>query len=240
MLTVHVVANHCSNADSSPFEREGTHPMDHSLRGVLRAEERPVNRSKISDQRNSDAGLVTRAQQGDAEAFEALFRAHKSKVYSQCLRMTTNVAEAEDLTQDAFLQVFHKLSTFRSDAAFSTWLYRLTKNTVLMHFRKRRLAEVSLDQPSVADSGARSQEYGRVDSLLAKSVERIALGRALRELPQGYRKVFVLHEIKGYDHREIAQRLQCSVGNSKSQLRRAKLKMRELFGFSSAPRTIAE
>lgn len=197
-----------------------------------------MNRSEISDtQRNLDAGLVTRAQQGDEEAFEALFNAHKSKVYSLCLRMTTNVAEAEDLTQDAFLQVFRKLSSFRSDAAFSTWLYRLTVNTVLMHFRRRRLAEVSLDQSSVTDRGAGRKEYSLVDSQLSTSVERIALGRALHKLPQGYRKIFVLHEIKGYEHREIAQRLRCSVGNSKSQLHKAKAKMRELFGFSSASRT---
>ena len=107
----------------------------------------PVNRNRVSyTYQNPDASLVKRAQQGDAEAFEALFRAHKSMVYSVCWRMTTNLAKAEDLTQDVFLQVFRRLSTFRSDAAFSTWLYRLTVNTVLMHFRKKRVEEVSLDQ----------------------------------------------------------------------------------------------
>jgi RNA polymerase sigma-70 factor (ECF subfamily) len=188
-----------------------------------------VNQTTISDtQRKSNAELVMKAQQGDPEAFETLFNLHKAKVYSLCLRMTTNVAEAEDLTQDAFLQVFRKLSTFRNDSAFSTWLYRLTVNTVLMHFRKKRMSEVSLDQPSTADSG-NVKEYGRTDGRLSKSVERIALGRALRKLPQGYRNIFVLHEIQGYDHREIARRLECSVGNSKSQLHKAKMKMRELF-----------
>ena len=109
-----------------------------------------------------DSDLIKRAQQGDSDAFAALFHAHKSRVYSLCLRMTNNTAEAEDLTQDAFMQVFRKLATFRGDSALSTWLYRIAVNTVLMHFRKKSLCQVSLDAPCKVDNGAHDirREYG--------------------------------------------------------------------------------
>jgi RNA polymerase sigma-70 factor, ECF subfamily len=181
-------------------------------------------------QRQSDTDLVRRAQQGDADAFAVLFNAHKAKVYSLCLRMTSNTAEAEDLTQDAFLQVFRKLATFRGDSALSTWLYRVAVNTVLMHFRKKGLRQLSLDEPADQASGAPKREHGKVDDRLSGSVDRIALTRAMKELPIGYRTIFVLHEVKGYEHHEIARLLQCSVGNSKSQLHKAKMKMRDLLG----------
>jgi RNA polymerase sigma-70 factor (ECF subfamily) len=181
-------------------------------------------------QYESDVALVRKAQQGDADAFAALFYAHRPRVYSLCLRMTKNTAEAEDLTQDAFLQVFRKLSRFRGNAALSTWLYRLAVNTVLMHFRKKRLRQVSLDDPSNQDTPIAKREYGSVDERLTGSLHRIALARAIQELPAGYRTIFLLHEIKGYEHQEIARILRCSVGNSKSQLHRARLMMRELLG----------
>jgi len=148
--------------------------------------------------------------------------------------MTSNTAEAEDLTQDAFLQVFRKLSRFRGDSALSTWLYRLAVNTVLMHFRKKGLRQVSLDEPSNQDTRIAQREYSSVDERLTGSLHRIALARAIQELPSGYRTVFLLHEIKGYEHPEIARILRCSVGNSKSQLHRARLMMRELLD-SAAP-----
>lgn len=179
----------------------------------------------------SDAELVKKAQQGDPDAFATLFYTHRPRVYSLCLRMTNNTAEAEDLTQDAFLQVFRKLSTFRGDSALSTWLYRVAVNTVLMHFRKKGLRQVSLDESSNQDTRLLKREYGSVDERLSGSVDRIALARAMQELPAGYRTIFLLHEIKGYEHQEIARILRCSVGNSKSQLHKAKLKMRELLGY---------
>jgi RNA polymerase sigma-70 factor (ECF subfamily) len=179
-------------------------------------------------QYESDIALVRKAQQGDTDAFAALFYAHRPRVYSLCLRMTSNTAEAEDLTQDAFLQVFRKLSRFRGDSALSTWLYRLAVNTVLMHFRKKGLRQVSLDEPSSQDTRLAKREYASVDERLTGSLHRIALARAIQELPSGYRTVFLLHEIKGYEHPEIARILRCSVGNSKSQLYRARLMMREL------------
>jgi len=179
----------------------------------------------------SDADLIRRAQQGEEDAFAALFNAHKAKVYSLCLRMTSNTAEAEDLTQDAFLQVFRKLATFRGDSALSTWLYRVAVNTVLMHFRKKGLRQLSLDEPINPAAGVQKREHGKNDDRLSGSVDRIALTRAMKELPIGYRTIFVLHEIEGYEHHEIARLLRCSVGNSKSQLHKAKMRMRELLGF---------
>ena len=181
---------------------------------------------------DSDLDLVRRAQQGDSDAFSSLFYAHKPRIYSVCLRMTNNTAEAEDLTQDAFLQVFRKLATFRGDSALSTWLYRIAVNTVLMHFRKKALRQISLDEPYNQDARLVRREYGRKDDRLIGSVDRIALIRAIRELPAGYRTIFLLHEVEGYEHQEIAQLLDCSVGNSKSQLHKAKLRIRELLGYA--------
>jgi RNA polymerase sigma-70 factor, ECF subfamily len=179
---------------------------------------------------DSDLDLVKRAQEGDADAFASLFHSHKARIYSVCLRMTNNTAEAEDLTQDAFLQVFRKLATFRGDSALSTWLYRIAVNTVLMHFRKKALRQISLDEPYNQDAKVVRREYGSRDDRLTGSVDRIALARAIKELPDGYRTIFLLHEVEGYEHQEIAELLDCSVGNSKSQLHKAKLRIRELLG----------
>ena len=179
---------------------------------------------------DSDLDLVKRAQQGDSDAFASLFHAHKARIYSVCLRMTNNTAEAEDLTQDAFMQVFRKLATFRGDSALSTWLYRIAVNTVLMHFRKKALRQVSLDEPYSQDAKVVRREYGSRDDRLVGCVDRIALARAIKDLPDGYRTIFLLHEVEGYEHQEIAELLDCSVGNSKSQLHKAKLRIRELLG----------
>jgi len=192
----------------------------------------PRRRSIVSNQskvQGTDAEMVKRAQLGDTEAFETIFNAHKARVYYLCLRMTKNQAEAEDLTQDAFMQVFRKLNRFRGDSAFSTWLYRIAINTVLMHFRKRSLAQVSLDQPTRCDNGKTiTREYPSVDNRLAGCVDRIALNKALQDLPEGYRTIFLLHEVDGYEHQEIAELLGCSIGNSKSQLHKARLRIRDL------------
>ncbi len=184
--------------------------------------------------------VIRRAQQGDSDAFSTLFHAHKSRIYSLCLRMTNNTAEAEDLAQDAFLQVFRKLSSFRGDSALSTWLYRIAVNTVLMHFRKKSLIQVSLDEPYTSKNDNAKQvrrEYGIKDDRLVGSVARLALTRAISELPEGYRTIFLLHEVEGYEHQEIADLLGCSVGNSKSQLHKAKLRIRDFLACPPATRT---
>jgi RNA polymerase sigma-70 factor (ECF subfamily) len=183
-----------------------------------------------SAQRVSDLELVKKAQQGDADAFAALYCAHKCKIYALCLRMTGIVTEAEDLTQDAFLQAFRRLSSFRGDAALSTWLYRVAVNTTLMHFRKNG-RRVSPGQPSNQDPHTANRECAGPDRELSGSVDRIALARALQELPTGYRSIFLMHEVKGYDHKEIARLQHCTIGNSKSQLHKAKTKMRRLLGY---------
>ncbi len=187
-----------------------------------------------------DSDVIRRAQEGDSDAFAALFHAHKARIYSVCLRMTNNAAEAEDLTQDAFLQVFRKIATFRGDSAFSTWLHRIAVNTVLMHFRKKSLCQVSLDEPYSNSDGAKiRREYGTKDNRLAGCVDRVALAWAIKDLPHGYRTIFLLHEVEGYEHQEIAEMLGCSVGNSKSQLHKAKLRIRELLARSPEVRAVA-
>jgi RNA polymerase sigma-70 factor, ECF subfamily len=184
-----------------------------------------------SAQHTADTDLVKRAQQGDVDAFAALFHANKTKIYALCLRMTSNTAEAEDLTQEAFLLAFRKLGTFRGDSALSTWLYRVAMNTVLMHLRKRsmRVRDVSLDE--LNDQETPKREHGEADARLVSTIDRIALMRAIKALPNGYRTVFLLHEVEGYEHQEIARILRCSIGNTKSQLHKAKAKMRALLHF---------
>lgn len=175
-----------------------------------------------------EADTLTRAQAGDHQAFALLYSLNKRRIYSLCLRMVSNVAEAEDLTQEAFLQLHRKISTFRGDSAFSTWLHRLAINVVLMHLRKKGLPLMSLDEamePTYDDGPGRS--FGATDLSLAGSIDRLALERAVGDLPAGYRLVFVLHDVEGYEHNEIASMLECSIGNSKSQLHKARLKLRE-------------
>jgi RNA polymerase sigma-70 factor, ECF subfamily len=178
----------------------------------------------------SEAQLIARAQRGEEEAFAALFEAHKRRVYSLCLRMTGNTAEAEDLTQEAFLQLFRKISTFRGESAFSTWLHRLAVNVVLMHLRKKGLQQISLDETDTSQDEPVKRDYGSDDRRLVGSVDRIGLQNAIADLPPGYRMVFVLHDVEGYEHNEIAEIMKCSVGNSKSQLHKARMKLRERLG----------
>ena len=175
----------------------------------------------------TEAEAIEKAKAGNAEAFETLYGLHKRRVYSLCLRMTGNVAEAEDLTQEAFLQLYRKIATFRGESAFSTWLHRLSVNVVLMHLRKKSLPEVSLQETlDPQDEEGPTKEFGAKDLALAGSIDRVNLERAISGLPPGYRVIFVLHDIEGYEHNEIAEMMKCSIGNSKSQLHKARLKLR--------------
>jgi RNA polymerase sigma-70 factor (ECF subfamily) len=182
----------------------------------------------------SEAETIERAKQGEAEAFEALYHQHKRRVYSLCLRMTANPAAAEDLTQEAFLQLFRKIGTFRGESAFSTWLHRMAVNVVLMQLRKKGLPVVSLEETFESEEEAPKKEPGAEDAVLAGSNDRLLLANAIDSLPPGYRTIFVLHDVEGYEHNEIAGMIGCSIGNSKSQLHKARMKLRELLKASRA------
>ena len=178
----------------------------------------------------SEREAVRLAQEGDSAGFERLYQLHSRRVYRLCLHMVKDPAEAEDLTQSAFLQTFRKIHTFRGDSLFSTWLHRLTINIVLMRLRKRRFSEISLDETlKKTDEAPRpSAEFGGLDLNLDGVIDRINLEKGINELPDGCKKMLILHDIEGYQHSEIAQILGCSVGNSKSQLHKARMRLREL------------
>jgi RNA polymerase sigma-70 factor, ECF subfamily len=174
--------------------------------------------------------VVRLAQQGDAVAFERIYRLHSRKVYALCLRMVGDPTAAEDLTQDVFLQLFGKIDRFRGESAFSTWLHRMSVNIVLMRFRKKPIAETSLDTIThpEGESIAPPKEFGGPDLRLNGVIDRITLQAAINELPPGYKAIFVLHDIQGYSHNEIAEMFGCSPGNSKSQADKARMRLREL------------
>jgi RNA polymerase sigma-70 factor (ECF subfamily) len=175
-----------------------------------------------------NADLVVSAQNGEEWAFETLFQQNKQRVYALCLRMVGNTADAEELTQEAFLQVFRKIQTFRGQSAFSTWLHRVAVNTVLMRLRKKTLSAVSLaDNPREEEHDEAPREYGAPDLALTGAIDRVNLKRAMAMLPTGYRQAFVLHDVEGYEHNEIAALLGCSIGNSKSQLHKARARLRK-------------
>jgi RNA polymerase sigma-70 factor, ECF subfamily len=198
--------------------------------------DRCVSAGSVTRARRVEAGeipepeLIRLAQQGDAAAFEALYQLHNRRVYSLCLRMVGNTAEAEDLTQEAFLQLFRKISTFRGESAFSTWLHRLAVNVVLMKLRKKSGKETSLEQVTDPDeeSGTPRRDFGAPDVRLSGSLDRVNLQRAVEQLPPGYKAVFVLHDVEGFEHNEIAGIMGCSIGNSKSQLHKARMRLRDL------------
>ena len=188
-----------------------------------------LEKAKSPTQKMSEAEAIDASMAGDQRAFEVLYNLHKRRVYSLCLRMVNNVAEAEDLTQEAFMQLFRKIATFRKESAFSTWLHRLTVNVVLMHLRKKGLDEVSLDQEPDEDAQELpKKEYGGDDLNLVGAVDRVTLEKSIAELPRGYKTIFVLHDIEGYEHNEIAEMIGCSIGNSKSQLHKARMKLRSI------------
>ena len=195
-----------------------------------------VPTGSVARTRRTEAGevpeseLIRLAQLGDAAAFERLYQMHSRRVYSLCLRMVGNTAEAEDLTQEAFLQLFRKISTFRGESAFSTWLHRLSVNVVLMKLRKKSGKETSLEQVTEPDeeSGTPRRDFGAPDLKLSGSIDRVNLERAVGQLPPGYKMVFVLHDVQGYEHNEIADMMGCSIGNSKSQLHKARMRLRDL------------
>ncbi len=169
--------------------------------------------------------LTRRIADGDMQAFEELYGRYHRRIYTLCLRMTGNSAEAEDLTQEIFIHIYRKIGSFRGESALMTWLHRLTVNKVLMHFRKssvrreKTTADGETPEPSIKSSETPSQQL---------AVDRLALDKAIAQLAPGYRAVFILHDVEGYEHTEIARARGIAIGTSKSQLHKARLRLREL------------
>ena len=168
---------------------------------------------------------VQLAATGDMEAFEKIYRRYHQRVYCLCLRMTRNVSQAEDLAQDVFIQLFRRINTFRGESSFATWLHRLTVNQVLMHFRKPLVKT----ERTTDDGETPTRAVGGTGNPGKMSViDRISLEEAVRQLPNGYRVVFILHDVEGYEHEQIGRMLGCAVGTSKSQLHKARMRLRSL------------
>ena len=180
-----------------------------------------------------DFELTQAAAAGNMMAFEEIYQRHHRRVYSICLRMLQNATEAEDLTQDVFIQLYRKIGSFRGDSAFTTWLHRLTVNQVLMHFRKRN---VKFEKTTEEGETPVQVVGGTENPRKMPVVDKIAIESAIAQLPNGYRNVFVLHDVEGYEHEEVAKILGCSVGTSKSQLHKARLKLRKLLQKKAPPR----
>lgn len=183
------------------------------------------------------------AQQGDPNAFEIIYQSHAARVFAICLRMLRDPADAEDLLQQVFLQLFRKIQTFRGASAFSTWLHRLTVNMVLMHLRGKKREIVSLDEKLRNDDNddKDSRPFSQIpapDLRLAGLVDRITIQGALDKLPDGYRQIFVLHDVQGFKHSEIAGILGHCVGTSKSQLHKARKRLRELLQMPQHPQSM--
>ncbi|NNE99903.1 MAG: RNA polymerase sigma factor [Pyrinomonadaceae bacterium] len=162
---------------------------------------------------------------GNLEAFEMLYTKYHRRAYSLCLRMTNSVSEAEDLTQEAFIQLFRKVGSFRGDSAFTTWFHRLTVNQVLMHFRKRSYKNEKTTEDGEVPEHLIPQPKGKANLPI---LNRIDINNAVSQLPPGYRSVFLLHDVEGFEHSEVARMLGVSIGTSKSQLHKARLKLRGL------------
>ena len=178
----------------------------------------------------TDYELAQAVSHGAVSCLADLYERHSRKVFALCLRMTGDVCEAEDLTQDIFIQLLGKVGTFRGEGQFSTWLYRLTTNQVLMHMRSTARRKES---PSMFDDLAVDIRFAK-HSVGGQLTDRITLATALRKLPSGSRSVFVKYDVEGYNHEEIAGMFGCSVGNSKSQLHKARRKLRKLLAINRA------
>ena len=172
--------------------------------------------------------VLASAQAGDSDAFSQLYWKHKKRVFSICIKMVHNFELAEDLTQETFLQLHRKVSSFRGNSLFTTWLHRMTVNIVLMHLRRRVLPLDSLDHvmTGITSEEKIERDFGTCDMAQVGVVDRLAIDRALAALSPGYRAIYVLHDVDGFQHREIASLRGCSSGNSRSQLHKARLALR--------------
>jgi RNA polymerase sigma-70 factor, ECF subfamily len=178
------------------------------------------------DVRSADLELAGRIKSGDGAAFEALYRQHATRLYNLASRMAAGGADAEDLLQDIFLLAYRKLGSFRGDSSLGTWLYRLAMNHCLDVLRNRqtRMGQVtdSMDEPDAVPVAAPGPALG--------SVSRIDLERAIEALPPACRAAFLLHDVEGFGHQEVADILGVSEGTSKSQVHKARLRIRAYLG----------
>lgn len=181
--------------------------------------------SPMSPGRAADKALVDRCRNGDLSAFEEIYRAHSGKLFSVACRMLGNPADAEDLLQEIFLSAHRKLDGFRGDAALGTWLYRLATNHCLDYLRSRasrtdQVTDALDDEAGLFDPGS--------GKLADQTVSKMDLERAMARLPEGCRAAFVLHDVQGLEHREVAEVLGIAEGTSKSQVHKARLRLRAL------------
>ena len=179
--------------------------------------------------RAEELALIERCRNGDLSAFEVIYKTHAGRLFSVACRMTGNPADAEDLLQEIFLAAHRKLDSFRGDSALGTWLYRLATNLCLDHLRSRaaktsQVTDAIDDEPAVADA--------RSGRLADRTVDKMDLERALAQLPEGCRTAFVLHDVEGLEHREVAEMLGIAEGTSKSQVHKARLRLRAILGAS--------
>ncbi len=211
-------------------------PVFHSEQGVETDEVRFFLDGSIANvDKATDLQLARSAAQGDMGAFEEIYKRHHRRVYSICMRMLQRPSEAEDLTQDTFIQLYRKIGSFRGDSAFTTWLHRMTVNQVLMHFRKRT---VKYEKTTEEGETPVQMVAGTANPERMRIVDKIALDNAIEQLPKGYKNVFVLHDVEGFEHEEVARILGCSVGTSKSQLHKARLKLQKLLKKKANPRLV--
>jgi RNA polymerase sigma-70 factor (ECF subfamily) len=210
---------------SIAVERDGVFQAEESATSLPILLTLPTPNTETFEANAPDVELARLAAAGNISAFERLYERYHRRTYSLCLRMTGSQTESEDLTQEVFIQLFRKIGSFRGESAFSTWLHRLTVNQVLMHFRRR-----SVKNEKTSEDGEMPEQImpGTENQSKMPVLDRIALKRAIDQLPPGYRSAFVLHDVEGYEHEEVARILGISVGTSKSQLHKARLKLRGL------------
>ena len=224
-----------SRGDKTMTSEIMEYPVVHSGATLKKAKSPAELKKIVSTVTATDFDLTQAAATGDMAAFEEIYQRHHRRVYSICLRMLQNAFEAEDLTQDVFIQLYRKVGSFRGDSAFTTWLHRMTVNQVLMHFRKRNVKyEKTTEEGETPDQIV----AGTSDPDRMPIVDKIALENAIDQLPTGYKNVFVLHDVEGFEHEEVARILGCSVGTSKSQLHKARLKLRKLLKKKANPRLV--
>jgi RNA polymerase sigma-70 factor (ECF subfamily) len=216
------------NSIASAVDQElsfGAESMERATTGELCLNLATVEDTVELRPETDDLELARMAASGNLAAFEMLYKRYYRRTFSLALRMTGSQTEAEDLTQEVFIQLFRKIGSFRGDSAFSTWLHRMTVNQVLMHFRKR-----SFKNEKTSEDGEMPEQTvsGTANPSRMAVIDRIALKTAINDLPKGYKSVFVLHDVEGFEHEEVARMLGISIGTSKSQLHKARLKLRNL------------